>query len=97
MQSLEKRDRHSMNYKYRDDGYITEVEDQQGFLTRYTYDENDNRISWTDAEDNDGDGLPETETYVRDGFDRVVKTIDRGGNDRRLFYDPAGDRMKADG
>ena len=54
------------------------------------YDLNGNRTSSTDAEDNDGDGLPETESSVHDGFGRVVNVIDRAGNEQRLFYDPAG-------
>lgn len=43
------RDQHAMHYQYRDDGYLTEVRDQQGYVSRYDYDEQDNVVAITDA------------------------------------------------
>ncbi len=42
------RNTHALTYTYRDDGYITEVVDQQGFHTLYAYDDQDNLINVTD-------------------------------------------------
>ncbi len=53
------------------------------------YDLNGNRTRVTDAEDNDGNGQPESIQMVYDGFDRIVTSIDRMGNERRYSYDVA--------
>lgn len=42
------RGEHSLSYSYDADGYIVEAQDQQGFKTNYTYDEQDNLTSITD-------------------------------------------------
>jgi RHS repeat-associated protein len=56
----------------------------------YAHDANGNRVKWTDAADNDGDGNPESATTVYDGFDRPKKLIDRAGNETTHLYDPDG-------
>ncbi len=58
-------------------------------------DKNGSSTGVTDAVDNArgvglaGDGVPERTTLVRDGYDRVVKSIDRMGNFTELVHDPA--------
>jgi YD repeat-containing protein len=42
------RDAHSMRYTYGENGYLTEVVDQQGFRTTYEYDDQENLIAVTD-------------------------------------------------
>ena len=62
----------------------------------FTYDRNRNRISWTDAEDNDALAGPETETISYDGFDRRRAVTDRAGNVQRYAYDPEGRVVRED-
>ena len=54
----------------------------------YAYDDNENRIAWTDAEDNDAVPGNETEHTAYDGYDRVKTATDRAGNETTFFYDP---------
>jgi YD repeat-containing protein len=54
------------------------------------YDLNWNLKRITDAADNNGDGQPEVTTYLYDGFDRRISTIDAAGNQSFVNYDPAG-------
>jgi RHS repeat-associated protein len=54
------------------------------------YDLNWNLKQFTDAADNNGDGQPEVTTYLYDGFDRRISTIDAAGNQSFVNYDPAG-------
>lgn len=56
----------------------------------FDYDKNGNRVRATDAEDNDGDGSPETRILVHDGFDRIVEILDPLGNRSVNHYDIAG-------
>ena len=57
------------------------------------YDQNRNRVRLIDAEDNDGDGQPESLTYAYDGFDRRVSTTDALGNERTASYDVASNAV----
>ena len=54
------------------------------------YDRNGNRIRATDAEDTDSDGQRESTTYVLDGFNRLIRTIDPLGNQIHRTRDPEG-------
>jgi RHS repeat-associated protein len=54
---------------------------------RIDYDRNGNQIRLSDAEDNDGDGAPESVTLVYDGFDRRIEGIDPLGNRFLTAYD----------
>ena len=56
----------------------------------YGYDDNGNLVSFTDAEDDDGQAGPETAAIVYDGYNRPVAWIDRAGNERQQQYDPGG-------
>ena len=58
----------------------------------FTYDRNENRTAWTDAEDNDAAPGPETHTWTYDGYDRTVVETDRAGNEVHHLYDP-GDHL----
>ena len=60
----------------------------------FGYDLNGNQTSHTDAEDNDALPGPESATYVYDGFDRLVTSIDRAGNESRRTYDPGSHVIK---
>ena len=62
----------------------------------YDYDGNENLARWTDAEDNDATPGPESEVTSYDGFDRRRSVVDRGGNERRFTYDPAGRTVRED-
>jgi RHS repeat-associated protein len=53
------------------------------------YDLNGNPTRNTDAQDNDGDGQPETSISTYDGFDRLIRKADVLGNAIVLGYDPA--------
>lgn len=75
------RNRHSLTYSYRDDGYITEVVDQKGFHTAYAYDEDDNLIAVTDP---NGWGVTASDSayYRQLRFDLGV--VDAAGNGKRV-------------
>lgn len=62
--------------------------------TTRVYDLNRNLKQRIDAADNTGDGQPEAEFYLYDGFDRLVSTIDAVGNQRFTNFDPAGNRVR---
>jgi len=47
-------------------------------------------IQLIDAEDNDGDGLPETTTIIRNGFGWPVSSTDRLGNENVRTHNPRG-------
>ena len=55
-----------------------------------TYDGSRNAIVSVDAEDNNGDGTPETTRMEYDGFDRLRSILDAEGNRRNYYYDPVG-------
>ena len=57
--------------------------------TSVTYNRNGFPVLYFDAEDNDGDGLPETTFLTYDGFDRHVTTQDALGNVFETVYDVA--------
>ncbi len=59
------------------------------------YDLNGNKVQHTDAQDNNGDGLGESTTFIYDGFDRLTNTIDPAGNEAVLKYDPAGNVIES--
>jgi RHS repeat-associated protein len=63
-------------------------------ITTRVYDLNRSLTQLIDAADNTGDGQPETETYLHDGFDRWVSTIDAVGNQSFTNFDPAGNRVR---
>lgn len=54
-----------------------------------TYDGSRNPVAITDAEDNNGDSLPETTRLIYDGFDRRTEVLDTEGNRITYSYDPA--------
>lgn len=57
------RDAHSLHYTYSENGYLTEVVDQQGFHTTYAYDDQENLIAVTDR---NGWGVTKSDsTYYR--------------------------------
>lgn len=58
--------------------------------TTTTYDGSKNPKVITDAEDNNGDSLPETTIITYDGFDRRTAVLDAEGNRTTYAYDPAG-------
>lgn len=58
------------------------------------YDLNRNLTQRIDAADNTGDGQPEAEFYLYDGFDRLVSTIDAVGNQNFTNFDPTGNRVR---
>jgi YD repeat-containing protein len=58
------------------------------------YDLNANRARLIDAEDNDGDGEPETTVITYDGFDRPIETTDALGNQALLTYDVASNAVR---
>lgn len=60
----------------------------------FVYDGNENRTFWIDAEDNDGVGGAESESYTYDGFDRRIRTTDREGNRVERTYDPDGNVVR---
>ncbi len=64
-------------------------------MAQVTYDQNRNRAILRDAEDNNGDGVPEETRFTYDGFDRLVKTLDPVGNESLVTYDPANNRLRA--
>jgi RHS repeat-associated protein len=53
----------------------------------YDYDRNGNLSRATDAE-------AQSETTAYDGFDRRLSVVDRGGNEQRSAYDPAGNLVR---
>jgi RHS repeat-associated protein len=55
-----------------------------------SYDGNGNPVTYTDAEDNTGDGKGETTRVLYDGFDRAVSTVDALGNQTLSAFDAAG-------
>jgi RHS repeat-associated protein len=65
-------------------------------ISTYTrvYDLNRNLTQLIDAADNTGDGQSEATTYLYDGFDRWVSTIDAVGNQSFTNFDPAGNRVR---
>ncbi|MBI4470144.1 MAG: hypothetical protein HY650_12565, partial [Acidobacteria bacterium] len=65
-------------------------------LSTYTriYDLNRNLTELVDAADNTGDGQPEVTSYLHDGFDRWVSTIDAVGNQAFTNFDPVGNRVR---
>jgi RHS repeat-associated protein len=58
------------------------------------YNLNRNLTQLIDAADNTGDGQPEATTYLYDGFDRSVSTIDAVGNQSFTNYDPASNQVR---
>ena len=54
------------------------------------HDANGNPVSMTDAVNDDVTPGPETEQTFHDGFDRVVRRLDRAGNERQRVLDPGG-------
>ena len=58
-------------------------------VLRSDYDGNRNLIRLEDTEDTDGDGSPDQNLYVYDGFDRRTSTIDAVGNRSQFVFDPA--------
>lgn len=56
-------------------------------MVRLEYDRNGNLIRRTDAEDNDGDGQPESLRMAYDGFDRLISKTDPMGNRTKVEYD----------
>jgi YD repeat-containing protein len=58
------------------------------------YDLNRNLTQLIDAADNTGDGQPEVTTYLYDGFNRRVSTIDAVGNQSVTNFDPVGNRVR---
>jgi len=54
---------------------------------QYDYDLNGNLVRQIDAEDNDGDGQPESNQHIYDGFDRQIRRIDALGNELTFEYD----------
>jgi YD repeat-containing protein len=58
------------------------------------YDFNRNRRQIVDAEDHDGDGVPEATSFAYDGFDRLNVVTDAFGNERRTVYDSASNAVR---
>jgi RHS repeat-associated protein len=58
------------------------------------YDLNANTKELVDAEDNDGDGRPEVTTFVYDGFDRLIETVDALGNRSVRGFDVASNLIR---
>ena len=54
----------------------------------YNYDKNKMVVEIIDAQDNNGDGNPESLIYEYDGYDRLRRTIDAVGNVHENVYDP---------
>ncbi|MBL4849526.1 MAG: RHS repeat protein [Planctomycetes bacterium] len=63
--------------------------------TRRDYDLNGNAVRLTDAEDNDGDSLPESTLLAYDGFDRLLTTTDALGNQSVAHYDVASNLIRS--
>lgn len=59
------------------------------------YDQNRNLTQFIDGADNNGDGRPETTTYLYDGFDRPVSVINAVGSQSFTNYDPASNVVRA--
>ena len=55
----------------------------------YGYDKNRNQSVFTDAEDHNGNGVPEDTLLFYDGFDRLIETRDAVGTQVIRTYDPA--------
>ncbi|MCB1121733.1 MAG: hypothetical protein KJT03_09305, partial [Verrucomicrobiae bacterium] len=58
------------------------------------FDKNGNITVIFDAEDNDGDGEPESTTVAYDGFDRPVRVTDALGNETTREYDVASNIIR---
>lgn len=62
--------------------------------TSRAYDLNRNLMRLTDAVDNNADGQPESTTFLHDGFDRTVSSVDAAGNQWLVSLDPAGNATR---
>ncbi|WP_218943453.1 hypothetical protein [Exilibacterium tricleocarpae] len=72
---------HSLTYRYRADGYLTEVTDQQGFKTTYAYDGADNLISLTDR---NGDGAVSSDSHYFRELRKELGIVDTAGNGKQV-------------
>lgn len=61
----------------------------------YGYNLNGALSLYTDAQDTDGAGGPESWAYMYDGLDRLVSEVDPAGGQSFYQYDPAGNRVSA--
>lgn len=57
-------------------------------LRNFVYDLNGAYFKDIDQVDNNGDGSPEAHTVIRDGFGRIIRSIDRAGTETVLIRDP---------
>ena len=65
------------------------IPNSAGVSTRsLAYDGNRSLVVWTDAQDTDGIGGPETTRNLYDGFDRLQSTVDPAGGQSFYRYDP---------